>query len=587
VQQDGTYASRVGVLFVHGVGQTPHSDTLIQFGQAFAGWVARWQQARGEQPQYGPAALNFDPLDAGSDNPIPHAEVRVPRGLDGRESQTWVCAEAWWANSIQPLPFLTMLWWSLRYLAGLIVYLASSALDRLGRLLFGHQSEHDGGYGYRVVDAATVAGHFVAYTVLGIAGYVLLVPISILAQIPYEPIQNFALLTLLRPFLQYNASDLLLYYQDEIQAANMRRRVADGVNWLMRPIPENGGGCDYVVIVAHSGGVWVSHGMLTDPTYGQQASQVRKFITLGSGLSKIWQVAPGTLDRLFAPVKGDIYWLDFWGSYDPVPVGWINPPRVGKRAWRSWLPGIRDTRPWRQIYDPAPRVIERHKLEPRVNPRPPFRPRHARGARDRRDREASAGAHIWPDSVRTVNRMIALDDHGAYFTNDEEVLRRVAAEIQADLYTESIFWPRPDEVVKQGIRARRDRVGVLAAARIVAVIIAIAAVNRWTIDAAVYVAHIPPVAAMINVAQAVLEILVALPLAGTLLATAWTYVVAAVLLLAGAAIASLAGLIPFEAFRAVWEWRDRVAQDRLLHRALQPLPSAEVAIDAQDATRTH
>jgi hypothetical protein len=56
-------ASRVRVVFVHGVGDTVHSDTLIDFGQAFAGWVARWQQARGEQPRYARAVLNFDPTD--------------------------------------------------------------------------------------------------------------------------------------------------------------------------------------------------------------------------------------------------------------------------------------------------------------------------------------------------------------------------------------------------------------------------------------------------------------------------------------------------------------------------------------------
>src|ERR1700736_5798386 len=87
---------RVGVLFVHGVGQAAHSDTLIDFGQAFAGWVARWQRAHAQEPAYGEAELSFTPYDAGSDNSVPCATLAIPNG------KTWVCSEAWWASSARP-----------------------------------------------------------------------------------------------------------------------------------------------------------------------------------------------------------------------------------------------------------------------------------------------------------------------------------------------------------------------------------------------------------------------------------------------------------------------------------------------------
>jgi hypothetical protein len=566
--QESKTAPRIGVLFVHGVGNTGHSDTLIDFGEAFAGWVARWQRARGIEPAYGKAVLTFGTQDNSSDDRVPYAELTVPLDPEAQNSQTWVCAEAWWASSVRPMPFLTLLWWSLRYLGSLVFYLASNAADRLLRLAFGHESEHDGHYLYRLIDAVTLLGHFVVYTLLAIVGYALLIPIIILAQVPYEPIQNFVLLRLLKPFLQYNASDLRVYYEDEIQAANMRRRVAEGVAWLTRPESEHGGGCESVVIVAHSGGVWVSHGMLTDPEYGEQARCVRKLITLGSGLSKIWQVAPATLDRLFTPIRGPIYWMDFWASYDPVPVGWIQPPRVGKRDWRSWLPWIEDTRPWRCIYQPDDSIIQRHAMQPRINPQPVFQPRNDRGQRTRKDVGVSENAHIWPDSVRVVNRMDGLSDHGKYFDNDEEVLRRVAAEIQADVYIDSMFWPKPDEVLAEGIRARRNRVGALAAARIVAICLAAVAVWKWAFSIAVFVASTPLASIVFAFTGGVLNLLAQIPVVGGILVTAGSWLLAALLLLAGAAIASLAGLLPFEIFRSAWEWLDQAARQRLLRRAM-------------------
>ncbi len=223
-----------------------------------------------------------------------------------------------------------MISWSFRYLFEFLARLFEyvSSLFGPARRLTSY-SVHDGAWWYRLADLLTTVGHAIGYALLAPVGYLLLIPLAVLAQIPYQPIQSFALLALTRVFLQYNASQLRVYYEDEIQAANMRRRVAEGIRWLMRAESDGGGGCDSVVIVAHSGGVWVAHGMLSDATYAAEAEHVRKFITLGSGLNKIWQVAPTQVRRLYKPITGNLYWIDFWSSYDPVPVGWLEPPRVG------------------------------------------------------------------------------------------------------------------------------------------------------------------------------------------------------------------------------------------------------------------
>jgi hypothetical protein len=79
--------------------------------------------------------------------------------------------------------------------------------------------------------------------------------------------------------------------------------------------------------------------------------------------------------------------------------------------------------------------------------------------------------------------MSLLGDHGAYWENDEQVLIRIAAEIDADFHQDSPYW-RGDGVIESGkryveplrraIRARRERVAVLALARIFCVGLGIA-----------------------------------------------------------------------------------------------------------------
>src|SRR5205823_12794347 len=96
---------------------------------------------------------------------------------------------------------------------------------------------------------------------------------------------------------------------------------------------------------------------------------------------------------------------------------------------------------WLPIYAPDDEFAGKHGLKRRAGPRPPdqrpgFDPRHPDALEDD-PLPPGRQPNYWPESIRVVNRMDVLTDHGGYFTNDEEVLRRVAAEIDADVYTTS------------------------------------------------------------------------------------------------------------------------------------------------------
>ena len=195
-----------------------------------------------------------------------------------------------------------------------------------------------------------------------------------------------------------------------------------------------------MTVVAHSAGAVVSYAMLTDPACVGTAARVRKLITLGSGLNKAWDIAPGLPRQRALP--GHIHWLDLWASYDPVAAGWLEPPLV---AAAGRPPGARA-----RIFVPDPEVVVAQRLTPRVSPDPYAGPdpaaEPAKGA-------APAPPIFWPVSEQVTNRMNVLSDHGGYWANDEQVLVRLAAEIDADFYRDSPFWTG-DAALEPGRRGR-------------------------------------------------------------------------------------------------------------------------------------
>jgi hypothetical protein len=560
---------RVGILFVHGVGQASHSDTLIDFGRAFAGWVARWQRAQGDEPQFGEAELCFTPYDAGSDNSVPFAELHVPGG------NTWVFAEAWWAASARPMPFTAMLTWSWRTLWGLVFHLFETMLRRVDRVL-GNKSDYDAGWFARFVDLANAIGLAGFYLVGGFLGYLLLVPITVLAQIPYKPFQEFVLVTLFEPFLQYNASQLRVFLEDDIQAANMCRRVADAVDWLT---DEARGGCQTVVLIAHSGGSWVAHGMLTDETYRGQQSRVRKLITFGSGLNKVWELAPSDLKRVRRAVAGNIFWVDFWSAYDPVPAGWLDPPRDRNRKY------------WPPIYLPSEEVVKAHGLKQRARPRPPdqrsgWNSMHPDKLKDEPLRGGTL--NYWPESIRVMNRMDILTDHGGYFTNDEEVLRRVAAEIDSPgVYTNSNFWTGTHGQLANAVSRRRARVTWLGFVRQIAAVAGLLLAFMSASTLAGWVAAVGAIRSTADGFRGFVQFLATISGLNWLTNVA-DGVVSALLLLAGGALALGFAAALFEVFRAVWEWNDFNQRQALLRETvpISPTPAEPPADTAQGAVPT-
>ena len=449
---------RRGVVFVHGVGDQRKSDTLIDFGEPLLDWLVRWYADRGEPaPRVGRVELSFATTDIGAGDSLPRATVEVWNG----ESQTWehwVWAEAWWATSSRRAGFQGMVRWSVRYWWRAVGHLLWATGQRWERLLSPREGSSDPNRLARFVDLVNTLGLLGLYTFGAVIGYFLvLLPLFALAQVPFEPLRDFVLVRLLRPFLEINAGEFRTYIEDDLQAGNMRRRVADAVTTLAEE-----DGCTDVTLIAHSEGAVVSFGMLVDGTYCQAHESVSKLITLGAGLNLTWTVEQ-ELPRLHGPIPDRIHWLDIWASYDPVPSGWLRPPRIepdGHRRAFTARAG-RDERPWAPIFRPTEELATLQRLRPKsADPSPYADPN-----------PGPPEPVYWPMSEQVTNEMNLLADHGAYWKNAEQVLVRLAAEIDRDYYQDSRFW-RGDcaagertKELRAAVEGRRVRVTWLAACR--------------------------------------------------------------------------------------------------------------------------
>src|SRR2546427_108305 len=90
----------VGVLFVHGIGEQPHGDTLIRFAHPVVEWITRWV---GRRDSEGVARVADSVLAASRLLPDipPHAMLEVKPGRhagsedDAPNKSRWLFAESW------------------------------------------------------------------------------------------------------------------------------------------------------------------------------------------------------------------------------------------------------------------------------------------------------------------------------------------------------------------------------------------------------------------------------------------------------------------------------------------------------------
>jgi hypothetical protein len=396
---------RVGVVFVHGVGEQKQSSTIREQGGPLLDWIWGWHDARGLpadqrlQPEWaklsygaplkGPARFSIHlpayERAAFADEGPPTTKRWAPA--------TWVLAEGWWASRLEAPSMSSLLVWSFGILIRFWVGLWNEAFRRT-RERFEHRTAGGAVLGvfWERVGNVLLVGAEMAIAALS---YPLLILLLLIAQIPIDQLQKFVLLTLIRPLLVDRIGDFWIYLHDYPGAMHIRRGVEAAIDALA-----SDDNCDEIVVVAHSQGAVVAFDALTGGGIAH-LDRIHRFITIGGALNKAWTLEEG-IKALNAPLPSTVKrWVDMWANYDPVPGGpLVKPFSVLK-------------------------------------------------------------------SERLTNGMNVLTDHDTYWHNPEEFLSRLAQEIDApddhgplDRPTSSRFWPGNDRQ-KELVERRANRVHAL------------------------------------------------------------------------------------------------------------------------------
>ena len=382
--------NHVGIVCLHGIGSQAAGQTLLEWTEPIIRALVTWR-ARNEGALVGArepidgverSQIDFDgstyPLVSielpGLSHPKPETGPKPPNS----PRQTWTFTEAWWAASIMPPTLRAMVDWNGR--DGVFAEVVSEILaNSMGR----HR-----GLQYRLPATLARLGLrlFVStFATLVLLGYQALLAVAGILPIP--GLKDSAVLAGFQSFLIGWWGDARVLVRDPVQAANVRSRLVGAIRAL------RGNGCGSIVVIAHSGGTIVAYQTLQDPQY--QDLGVDKLITHGEAIGlarKLGDDRAGdapkqddehvgdqrrqvalAVDRLSRhgdPIRVT-RWRDFWGTHDPAPNG--------------SLPDLTNAE-------------GSHPKEPR----------------------------LW---YRVWNRMSILEDHGEYWSNDEEFVLRVIREL--------------------------------------------------------------------------------------------------------------------------------------------------------------
>src|SRR5439155_15597030 len=310
---------RKGIAVVHGIGSANESDTLLDIGQPFLEWVRRWLEIQDRQATFEGGVLAFSRTDDGRAEPIPHVRLELA-GARGCPPATWVMAEAWWSHSVRQPGFPVMVKWTIAHYIRVAGQWLHVLMRRAERLAGKQPGTSDPGFLARAIDALNTLALIPIFVVIGLVGFLVLILLYAAAQVPIKPVQDFIVVRILRNILVVNVAQFRAFLDDEVQAANMRRKLINTLDFLANQCD-----CDDLYVIAHSGGVPVTVDLLCPPEGCAAVARVRKIFTLGEGLNKAWTLDPRKR-RLWGPFPAGVGWVDFWTAYDPVPGGELRPP---------------------------------------------------------------------------------------------------------------------------------------------------------------------------------------------------------------------------------------------------------------------
>jgi hypothetical protein len=273
---------KLGVLFVHGIGEQQQYSTLARFGGALQRWLGHWNEPPdeggkpdGDKPDGDDGASRVAPpqvvdvlrVEAHPERGVPaNARVAV---TDDRE---WLLAEAWWAPEVTPPKFKEFIRWVLPMFPWLAAEYAVAAGSRVYRpdpppSVHGRDPSR--------WERGSLAG--LVWLASPLIAVVLMVVCLVLAVLQRLPVVGKRVSSLTVNLVK-GVGDSYLFAHDALARTAMVQRIRSDLAWLRAQ------GCERVAIVAHSQGAALSHDMLRA---NDRPAKVDLLVTVGSGVQRL------------------------------------------------------------------------------------------------------------------------------------------------------------------------------------------------------------------------------------------------------------------------------------------------------------
>jgi hypothetical protein len=436
---DPRVVGKLGVLFVHGIGEQKEGETLSAFAEPILWWLREAIRGHGQraltEPYSDAQASALEVLRTPSDgisvryaallpsrrlsaSPA-HAlvEIRVSQSGSGQQVREWVFAESWWGEQVQPPPVFDLI----RWLCSRAPWIALLHVAERARRSMRRAPTRGGRMARALLRIGTACialpRAVVSFLFLASLAQAVLAAAWVVALLPIPMFRRYLSVILQR--MTFILGDSYGLVANETQRAAILARFRSTFDWL-------GKHCEKVVIIAHSQGGAVVSEAIKEGTIPRPPL----LITFGSGITKLSQL------RL----------CELAHRWRLTAAAWIVPTMLSATLLWAWLgDGTGNQMLW-------PVVIALYLVggacavtgwaawsATRQYPRPP---KTLMGDAEHRWMDLYATHDPVPQgdledhlpgcmitSERVVNRRSVLTDHTTYWANRTEFVSRVASEL--------------------------------------------------------------------------------------------------------------------------------------------------------------
>jgi hypothetical protein len=289
---------RLGVLFVHGMGEQVRGDTITEMGDAVTEWLRRWLEPGADFKIRSAQLRTGDVVPSGPSDSALGGQAHVVVTIDDKtpgsaRSQKWLLAESWWAGAFRQATFMEVAIWAVA--AG--PWLIASQRAGIGKRGRAADKLHPPTPIRRFASGATallltLIAALVAAVITPLAlGLLLLslIPIPVLSDLTRGIVKN----------LSGSFGDLLILVRSPVRFAAMAEQVRSDIAHVSAQ-------CDALMVVAHSQGSAVSwHAIRRISEQDEKCrAEVALFLSFGQALRKLKALyllrrAPGSRQAIF------------------------------------------------------------------------------------------------------------------------------------------------------------------------------------------------------------------------------------------------------------------------------------------------